>query len=109
MTIRGVVAILVGASLSLAASALAQATKGDAEAGHRFASQSCSNCHLVDAQQTKPAVDGVPSFISLAKSPTETSERIQAFLANPHGAMPPISLSRQEIADVAAYIETLRK
>jgi mono/diheme cytochrome c family protein len=100
---------LVAATMLAASAALAQSEIGDAAQGRRFASQSCSNCHLVDAGQTKPAVDGVPTFISLAGNPAETPERIRGFLAKPHGAMPPISLSRQEIADVVAYIQSLKK
>jgi mono/diheme cytochrome c family protein len=101
--------ILIAAAAAFAGAAAAQTGTGDAAQGHRFASQSCSSCHLVDLQQTKPAVDGVPTFPSLANSSTETPERMSAFLARPHGAMPPLSLSRQEIADVVAYIQTLKK
>ncbi len=106
---RGLLPALLAASMTLAAAGQAQTVAGDADAGHRFASTSCSSCHLVDAQQTKPAVDGVPSFASLANDPAKTPERLQTFLAVPHGGMPPISLSRQEIADVVAYIETQKK
>jgi cytochrome c len=106
---RGLIPSLAAAAVFAVSAALAQTQVGDAGQGHRFASQSCSNCHLVDAQQTKPAVDGVPSFVSLANDPAKTPERLRTFLTNPHGAMPPISLSRQEIADVVAYIQTLKK
>jgi mono/diheme cytochrome c family protein len=101
--------LLIAAAAAFAGAAAAQTGLGDPAQGHRFASQSCTSCHLVDAQQTKPAVDGVPSFMSLANSATETPERMGTFLARPHGAMPPLSLSRQEIADVVAYIQTLKK
>ena len=38
-----------------------------------------------------------------------TREAIGAFLARPHGRMPDIQLSREQIADVLAYMETLKK
>jgi mono/diheme cytochrome c family protein len=106
---RGLILPVAAAAAFAGSAALAQNEVGDAGQGHRFASQSCSNCHLVDAQQTKPAVDGVPSFSSLANDPAKTPDRLKGFLAAPHGAMPPISLSRQEIADVVAYIQGLKK
>jgi mono/diheme cytochrome c family protein len=100
---------LLAAGAILATAAMAQNAVGDANAGHRFASASCSGCHLVDEQQTKPAVDGVPTYQSLANDPTKTPDRLRTFLASPHGAMPPLSLSRQEIEDVVAYIGSLKK
>jgi mono/diheme cytochrome c family protein len=106
---RGLLPGLIAAGTILATAAIAQTTAGDANAGHRFALASCSGCHLVDDQQKKPAVDGVPSYQSLANDASKTPERLRTFLASPHGAMPPLSLSRQEIDDVVAYIGTLKK
>jgi len=35
-------------------------------------------------------------------------EELRAFLTRPHGAMPDLALTRAEIDDLIAYIETLR-
>ena len=37
-----------------------------------------------------------------------TADQLRAFLSHPHGAMPDLSLTRAEINDLVAYIETLR-
>jgi hypothetical protein len=35
-------------------------------------------------------------------------EQLRAFLTHPHGQMPDLSLTRSEIDDLIAYIESLR-
>jgi mono/diheme cytochrome c family protein len=47
---------------------------------------------------------GPPSFRSIGL----TAEQLHTFLTHPHGAMPDFGLTRAEIDDVIAYIETLR-
>ena len=79
---------------------------GDAEEGHVLARQWCSQCHIVDAEQTRGSAD-VPPFAAIASSESLTPEGLAAFLADPHPVMPNLSLSRAEIADIVAYIETL--
>jgi hypothetical protein len=37
-----------------------------------------------------------------------TAEQLRAFLSHPHGAMPDLALSRTEIDDLTAYIQSLR-
>jgi mono/diheme cytochrome c family protein len=80
---------------------------GDAEQGHSLARQWCSECHIVDAGQTRGSAD-VPPFAAIAGSESLTTEGLTAFLANPHPVMPNMSLSRDEIADLVAYIEALK-
>ena len=51
--------------------------------------------------------NGPPSFLEVAKG-DQTSGQLQAFLSHPHGAMPDFALSRSEIDNLIAYIESLR-
>jgi hypothetical protein len=44
----------------------------------------------------------------LAKDPTATPDHLSAFLTEPHGGMRELSLSRREIDDLVAYIESLK-
>ena len=37
-----------------------------------------------------------------------SADQLRTFLAKPHGAMPDLALSRAEIDDLIAYIESLR-
>jgi cytochrome c len=98
----------VGLLLVLAAPASAQQLRGNAAAGHDLALAVCANCHLVQEGQRKPAMDSVPSFEAVAHDPKMTDERLHGFLNRPHPPMPNIELSRQQIEDVVAYLETVR-
>ena len=82
---------------------------GIASDGRNVAETWCKSCHLIDHKQTGTVQDGVPSFPEISEKLKVESERrrIPDWLTRPHGSMASISLSRQDIADVIAYIETL--
>ena len=80
----------------------------DADNGLRLAERWCAACHLVSGIQSK-GVDGAPSFESVAQKKDFSTERLAFFLLDPHPIMPNMSLSRNEAADIAAYIAQLRK
>lgn len=92
--------ILVGASRPI----LAQ----DAVNGMRLSERWCSSCHLVVPRQST-AIDGTPSFESIANREGFSAEKLASFLLVPHPVMPSMSLSRSEAADIAAYIAQQRK
>ncbi|WP_395665028.1 c-type cytochrome [Methylocella sp.] len=101
--IRGVVFALAGAGFALSgAFAPAAAQKGDAARGETIARRWCASCHVVAPGQS-PASDGAPSFMSVAAK-VVSPDALKAFLADPHPKMPDMSLTRDEIADLAAYI-----
>ena len=74
------------------------------ERGHEIARRWCSDCHSTAA--VGAAADVGPSFPHVAH--TRSREFIRGFLANPHvrGRMPPFDLSRQQIEELLAYIES---
>lgn len=100
--IRPIVSLI--AIIAFAGSAFAA---GDPKEGHRLAQLWCANCHVVDADQTTASAD-VPAFQTIANSAALTSDNLAAFLADPHPVMPSMDLSRTEIADLVAYIESLK-
>lgn len=81
----------------------------DVVAGHRLAQRWCSSCHLVDLRQRSVPNDAVPSFLAIAQMSATTKMSLAAFLSTSHEPMPNIVLSRSEIANVSAYILSLRK
>lgn len=91
------------ALIELAAPAVAD----DARNGAQLAQVWCANCHLVPGVSGGPALQGPPSFRTIAHD-SKTPDQLRAFLEQPHGAMPQLSLSRAEIADLLAYIASLR-
>lgn len=76
--------------------------------GKQLALQLCSNCHLVDNQQQQINAD-VPSFNEIANEEGQTAGNIMAHIILPKHPMPTIPLTQSEIADLAAYILSMRK
>jgi mono/diheme cytochrome c family protein len=95
---------LVAAGLVVAAT---PAIAGDPARGAQLAQQWCANCHMVSETAPKTVGEGPPSFPAIAQSGL-TPKQLRAFLSHKHGAMPDLSLTRAEIDDLIAYIETLR-
>jgi mono/diheme cytochrome c family protein len=81
--------------------------RGDATRGRAIAERWCASCHLVGPGQSQAASDP-PSFASIAQRNPSEIDALAGFLADPHPPMPKLSLSREEIRDLLAYIATLR-
>ncbi|MFG1343601.1 cytochrome c [Xanthobacter autotrophicus DSM 431] len=95
--------------LSLLALPQAPASAADAAAGHALAESWCSSCHLVAPDSTHTTSDA-PPFPTLAAGRRKITASWLAFrLLAPHPAMPQVSLTRAQAADLAAYFATLRK
>ena len=83
------------------------AARADAADGERLARQWCVNCHVIDG--SGPATASRRARRAFASSPaTSIPGRCAAFLTHPHGAMPNLALTRAEIDDLIAYIESLK-
>jgi mono/diheme cytochrome c family protein len=94
-------AMLVAAA-TLAPSAAAQ----DVEAGQHIAKRWCSDCHEIGTAPVQNVVS--PPFAAIARMPSTTAISLNVFLSTPHHRMPDYSLTRREIADVSAYILSLK-
>lgn len=104
----GAVAGLVLATLLATLPAWAQ-ERSDQLAGHELATRWCSSCHVVDPRQQGQGIDAVPTFASIAAMSSTTTASLQVFLSTPHTPMPDFKLTRDDIANVSAYILSLRK
>ena len=82
---------------------------GNPIVGHELAARWCASCHVVDAAIQHQGTDFVPSFAAIAAIPSTTAASLTAFLSTPHGQMPDYALSRADIANISAYILSLRK
>jgi len=98
---QALVVAVMGSSISLAMAA-------DASHGADLAKRWCAACHVVDAAQKQASTDA-PPFEAIAAKSDFTPEKIAFFLLDPHPKMPNFPLSRNEAADLAAYIASLRK
>lgn len=85
---------------------------GDPNAAKAIVAQYCVKCHTVPGYTTGNAPESVqaPSFERIANSPDiYTAERLRTFLRQPHYPMKSVTLSNSDIANVIAFIATLRK
>jgi mono/diheme cytochrome c family protein len=83
------------------------AASGDLMRGKQLAEQWCASCHLVSANQATTTTEA-PPFETVARRSTDDLSWLAAFLADPHPPMPQLSLRRDEIRDLTAYIASLR-
>lgn len=106
---RSAIAASLLAVLALAPARAEQVPPGDAAAGRAIALQSCGGCHVVAERQLRPAMDGAPAFITLARDPAVTETSLRVFLQTPHARMPNLILTNREIDDVLSYILSMRR
>jgi mono/diheme cytochrome c family protein len=102
---RSILALLAFSLALPAAGSLAQGS-GSSVMGKTIAERWCSGCHLVSPEQAAANAD-IPSFRAIATASQNDFDWIAAFLADPHPPMPNLSLTRQEIIDLVAYIASL--
>ena len=79
---------------------------GDSASGLYLARQWCVECHVVEAGQAS-ASDAGPPFAEVAKNPAKTERGLRAWLSDPHPPMPQLNLSKTEIENLLAYIQSL--
>jgi mono/diheme cytochrome c family protein len=91
---------------ALIAAAVDAAFAADPNHGKTIVGRWCAECHMVAAGQK--ASTEAPPFSSLATRPGFDEAKVAFFLLDPHPKMPNMQLSRAEVADIAAYIATLK-
>lgn len=103
-------AILLACSFVIATAASQSAGAQNLTNGERIAKSWCAACHRISPNAPiSGANDAAPSFSSIARMGSTTEASLAAFLSTSHARMPDYSLTRGEIADVSAYILSLRK
>jgi mono/diheme cytochrome c family protein len=107
MPLRVRALLLMAALLLPAAGGKVVDPPADAVNGQRIAERWCAACHAVEAAPERAPADGVPTFRAIAARPDYQGGWIKVFLAMPHAPMPNLSLTRAEIADLAAYLDRL--
>ncbi|WP_298356740.1 c-type cytochrome [Rhodoblastus sp.] len=90
--------------LAAMASVPALAAPPDPDHGKVIAQRWCAACHDVSLSQKQASAD-VPSFFYVARHMDKRD--LTSFLTDPHPKMPDMSLTRQEIDDLTAYIRSL--
>jgi cytochrome c len=99
--------LLLGLILLLAVSTglmAEEADRGDPQAGFTYAKDVCANCHAI-SNYTSPVAEA-PAFDQIAN--TMSAEAILTWMQTKHPKMPNITLEREDLTDVIAYILSLK-
>lgn len=96
---------LAGAALFLSTIACCSADVGH---GRDLGERWCASCHLISPNQQRASADAPPSA-TIAQLPGFDARVLAYFLLDPHPKMPDLPLSRAAAADIAAYIQSLKK
>lgn len=80
------------------------AAAADAANGEVLAKRWCASCHVVATDQRTGSGQAQP-FSAIGKRPDLDATKLAIFLMAPHPVMPDMALSRNEAADLAAYIQ----
>ena len=91
--------------LILAFATKADAWGADAFNGEVLAKRWCATCHVVSADQRQGTTQA-PPFSTVASKPDFNERALAYFLLTPHPRMPDMNLTRNEAADLAAYVKT---
>lgn len=67
----------------------------------------CAACHDVGTGERRTANDLAPAFESVARRGDLSQSQLEAWIGNPHPPMPNLNLSRQDVSDLVAYIQSL--
>ncbi|PWS34759.1 cystathionine beta-lyase [Falsiroseomonas bella] len=96
-------AVLIGA-------AGASAQEGRPQAGRTFAEANCARCHAIGATGTS-ALPAAPAFRDLHRRypVDQLAEALAEGIGTGHAAMPEFQLEPAQIADLLAYLRTLRR
>jgi len=94
-------------ALVLMAGWAAAAQEPDPQAGMELALDLCTGCHIVGPERV--GSDVAPPFMVLARDPEMTLRALHAWPGPDHPVMGDMVLSRQQIADINAYLDHLRE
>jgi mono/diheme cytochrome c family protein len=76
--------------------------------GKELAGRLCSSCHLVGNGEQRQANADIPSFHEIANKEGQTAGAIMAHIVLPKHPMLTIPLTKSQLANLSAYIMTLR-
>jgi mono/diheme cytochrome c family protein len=85
----------------------AEAQTGDPQAGAAYAKKVCAQCHATERSEASPEPTA-PPFQDVANTPGMTGTALRVWLSTSHPTMPNIIVEPQDMANVIAYILSLR-
>ena len=109
MEARNLLMLVVLPVLAMAPACAPVTSAPNSQHGKELAARLCSNCHLVGTSEQQQANADVPSFHEIANKEGQSAGAIMAHIMLPKHPMPTIPLTKSELADLSAYILSLRQ
>ena len=81
--------------------------EGSAAHGLELAAQLCSACHIVGVEPI--GSDVAPPFPAIAKDPDISLRELHGWGGPLHPMLPNLALTPQQVADINAYLDSLRE
>lgn len=78
------------------------------ENGQLLAERWCAGCHTISRNHKPVTTTEAPPFSAVAHKPDFNASAVALFLLSPHPRMPDMGLSRNDAADLAAFIALQR-
>ena len=97
----------IPAILLLISTLSAQSRPANVAEGEKLATEWCQTCHAI--REVDQQTDTAPPWSVVANDPEKTDSYLRAFLTMPQGPMKHISLTRQQIDNIIAYLKSLRR
>ena len=95
-------------SIVLASGAAVAQERGDPARGLAYAEDVCAECHEVRAGHYDSPWPESPPFEDIANDPGMTELALFAFFRTPHPNMPNLIVAPDDIADLTAYLLSIR-
>ena len=90
------------------ASTVAAAELGDADAGLKFATENCAECHDITSRNSTSTASGVPTFYVVANASGISRTSLLVWMQSSHRKMPNLMIEAQDLDNVIAYILSLK-
>ena len=97
----------IAVSVALAATP-AYADDGDVLKGLAYAKSTCAGCHAILASQADSPAVTAPPFEAIANTRGMTETALAVWFRTPHATMPNLIIQGEDVANVIAYIMSLR-
>ncbi len=105
---RAISAVLAATTFLAFTPALAE-ERGEAERGLAYAEANCAECHEVRAGHFDSPVLEAPPFQDIAKADGMSEIALYAFFRTSHANMPNLVVPPDDIADLTAYLLSMRR
>lgn len=96
------------AAMTVSATAAGAEEMGNARAGLAFAQRHCAECHDVTSRNLDTPKSMAPNFYVTANRKGMSYMALLVWLQSNHPTMPNFILKKKDMADVAAYIVSLK-